>query len=202
VASVDYRGSSGYGRAFRSALAGQWGVADVEDCTAYAEALAADGIVDGTRMAIRGSSAGGLTALAALAASDAFLGAVSWYGVTDLEALARDTHDFESRYLDGLVGPWPAAATLYRKRSPIHAAGRMSGSVLLLQGAEDPVVPATQSQEFAIELEAAGVDCQLIVFPGESHGFRRADTIATALEAELAFYERVFASDGVGEDAS
>ena len=202
VACVDYRGSSGHGRAFRTALAGLWGVADVEDCTAYAEALAADGIVDGARMAIRGSSAGGLTALAALAASDVFVGAVSWYGVTDLEALARDTHDFESRYLDGLVGPWPDAAALYRERSPIHAAGRMSGSVLLLQGADDPVVPAAQSQEFAVELEAAGVDCHLIVFPEESHGFRRADTITAALEAELAFYERVFEPDGVGVDAS
>jgi dipeptidyl aminopeptidase/acylaminoacyl peptidase len=198
VAGVDYRGSSGYGRAYRDALRGRWGEADVEDCAGYAAALAAAGLVDGGRMAIRGSSAGGLTALAALGRDRTFRGAVSWYGVTDLAALAADTHDFESRYLDGLVGPWPGAAAVYHGRSPLHQAATMAGSVLLLQGADDPVVPADQSERFAGALADAGVDCRLVVFPGESHGFRRAATIEAALEAELAFYAGLFARPAEG----
>jgi dipeptidyl aminopeptidase/acylaminoacyl peptidase len=192
VAGVDYRGSSGYGREYRERLAGGWGVADVEDCAAFADALAAEGLVDGTRMAIRGTSAGGLTALGALVRTELFAGAASWYGVTDLESLAADTHDFESRYLDSLVGPWPGAAARYQERSPIHHADRITGQVLLLQGADDPVVPPDQSVRFAEMLGEHGIECRLVVFEGESHGFRSAATIEACLTEELAFYRALF----------
>ena len=196
VAAVDYRGSTGYGRHYRDQLRGAWGEADVDDCVAYAQSLATDGLVDGDRMAIRGTSAGGLTALAALIRARCFAGAVAWYGVTDLMALAADTHDFESRYLDGLVGPLPEAAATYRERSPLHRAPDLVGRVLLLQGSDDPIVPASQAEQFADALRAGGADCQLVVFDGESHGFRRADTIEAALTTELAFYRQLFAEDG------
>ncbi len=195
VACVDYRGSSGYGRAYRQSLAGQWGVADVDDCVGFAEALGRTGRVDGRRMAIRGTSAGGLTALGAIVRSDRFAGAVSWYGVCDLERLAAETHDFESRYLDGLVGPRPEALARYRERSPIHHADRITGSVLLLQGTDDAVVPLGQAEGFADRLSAEGVRCELIVFPGEGHGFRAASTIEASLVAELAFYRSLFRSE-------
>jgi dipeptidyl aminopeptidase/acylaminoacyl peptidase len=196
VASVDYRGSSGYGRAYRTLLSGRWGEADVDDCVSYAESLAAAGVVDGTRMAIRGTSAGGMTALSALVRARVFAGAVAWYGVTDLAALATDTHDFESRYLDGLVGPLPAAAAAYRTRSPVHHARDVVGRVLLLQGTEDPIVPPDQAERFAAELRDGGADCTLVLFDGESHGFRRADTIEAALTAELDFYRALFTPAG------
>ena len=156
VAAVNYRGSSGYGRGYRRSLEGLWGVADVDDCTAYAVALAEAGRVDGGNLAIRGTSAGGLTALGALVRTRAYRGAASWYGVTDLQALATDTHDFESRYMDGLVGPLPAAADLYRQRSPLYHPEAVTGAVLLLQGADDPVVPRDQSERFADALSARG----------------------------------------------
>jgi len=200
VAAVDYRGSSGYGRAYRQALRGGWGVLDVEDCTAFAGALAGADRVDGSRMAIRGTSAGGLTALGALVDSDRFVGAASWYGVTDLEALAADTHEFEARYLDGLVGPLPATLDEYRRRSPVHRAADIDGALLLLQGADDPVVPLTQAEGFAAAIADHGGQCELVVFAGESHGFRRADTIEACLEAELGFYHRLFALHGEGQD--
>ena len=193
VAAVDYRGSTGYGRAYRALLEGAWGEGDVDDCVAFATALAEDGLVDGSRMAIRGGSAGGLTALAALIRARAFAGAVAWYGVTDLLTLAADTHDFESRYLDRLVGPLPAAEDTYRDRSPLHHADGLVGKVLLLQGADDPIVPLDQAERFAERLRRGGADAELIVFEGESHGFRRADTIEAALTAELDFYRRLFA---------
>jgi dipeptidyl aminopeptidase/acylaminoacyl peptidase len=193
VAAVNYRGSSGFGRAFRQRLDGLWGEADVDDCVCYASALEEAGLVDGRRMAIRGTSAGGLTALGALIRSRRFAGAAAWYGVTDLEALAADTHDFESRYVDFLIGPWPEAADTYRARSPIHHADRVAGSVLLLQGSDDPVVPPDQSERFAAMLSEHGVACRLVVFAGESHGFRMAGTIEASLVAELEFYQDVFA---------
>jgi dipeptidyl aminopeptidase/acylaminoacyl peptidase len=199
VAVVDYRGSSGYGRAYRRRLDGLWGEADVDDCVNYATALASAGLVDGARMAIRGSSAGGLTALAALIRARSFAGAAAWYGVTDLAALATDTHDFESRYVDSLVGPWPEAGDTYRARSPIHHVDELVGQVLLLQGADDPVVPPDQSERFAAELSAHGVACRLIVFPGESHGFRQSETIEAALTAELDFYRNLFSSAPAGD---
>ncbi len=192
VAAVNYRGSSGFGRAYRRRLEGRWGEADVDDCVRYAAGLDEAGLVDGRRMAIRGTSSGGLTALGALIRADRFAGAATWYGVTDLEALARDTHDFESRYLDSLVGPWPEAAATYRARSPLHGVDEMSGAVLLIQGRDDPVVPADQSERFAALLEERGVSCRLILFDGESHGFRQAATIEASLTAELAFYRFLF----------
>jgi dipeptidyl aminopeptidase/acylaminoacyl peptidase len=193
VAAVNYRGSSGFGRAYRQRLDGLWGEADIDDCVHYAVALAEAGLVDGSRMAIRGSSSGGLTALGALVRADRFAGAVAWYGVTDLGALATDTHDFESRYLDSLVGPWPEAAARYRERSPLYRVEEMSGAVLLLQGRDDRVVPADQSERFAASLESRGVPCRLILFEGEGHGFRRAATIEASLLAELDFYRSLFA---------
>jgi dipeptidyl aminopeptidase/acylaminoacyl peptidase len=196
VAAVDYCGSSGYGRSYRDLLRGAWGEGDVDDCVAFARSLADEGLVDGARMAIRGSSAGGLTALAALIRARVFAGAVAWYGVTDLSALAADTHDFESRYLDRLVGPLPTSAVTYRDRSPIHRADDLMGRVLLLQGADDPIVPLDQAERFADRLRSGGGDVELIVFEGESHGFRRAASIEAALEAELGFYRRLFSLEG------
>ena len=198
VAAVDYRGSTGYGREYRDALRGGWGEADVDDCVAFARSLADAGLVDGGRMAIRGTSAGGLTALSALVRSRVFAGAVAWYGVTDLAALAADTHDFESRYTDRLVGPLPEAAATYRDRSPLHHTADLVGRVLLLQGSDDPIVPLDQAERFAAELRAGGAACELRVFPGEGHGFRAASTIEAALDAELGFYRSLFAPDGDG----
>jgi dipeptidyl aminopeptidase/acylaminoacyl peptidase len=193
VLDVNYRGSSGYGRAYREALDGAWGVADVEDCAAGARWLVGQGRVDGGRLAIRGGSAGGYTTLAALAFTDVFQAGASYYGVSDLEALARDTHKFESRYLDSLIGPYPARRDLYLERSPINHADRLSCPVIFFQGLEDKVVPPDQARRMVAALESKGLPVEYVTFPQEQHGFRRAETIARALEAELAFYARVFA---------
>ena len=193
VACVDYAGSTGYGREFRCSLWGQWGVFDSEDCLSAARALAADGRVDSTRMAIRGGSAGGLTALNALCEGgegEGFRAAASWYGVTDLIALAAATHDFEAHYLDHLVGPLPQDRPVYEARSPVNRATAMRGSVLLLQGADDVVVPPSQAEHLWRALSAAGQRCELRSFPGEGHGFRRAETLTECLQAELEFYQR------------
>jgi len=190
VACVDYAGSSGYGRAYRCALWGQWGVADSEDCLDAALHLAGIGEVDAQRMAIRGGSAGGMTALNALAAGEGFAACASWYGVTDLLGLVATTHDFEAHYTDRLIGPLPGSRRLYDERSPVHRAQSMQGSVLLLQGTEDPVVPPAQAEGMRTALDAAGTPCDLEFFEGEGHGFRRADTLTACLEAELAFYLR------------
>ena len=188
VACVDYAGSSGYGRAYRCALWGQWGVADSEDCLDAARHLAGRGDADPQRLAVRGSSAGGMTALNALAAGEGFGACVSWYGVTDLMGLVATTHDFEAHYTDRLIGPLPDAAQLYEDRSPRNRAPAMQGSVLLLQGTEDAVVPPSQAEGMRASLDAAGVRCDLRFFEGEGHGFRRADTLTACLEAEVAFY--------------
>jgi dipeptidyl aminopeptidase/acylaminoacyl peptidase len=188
AACVDYAGSSGYGRAYRNALRGLWGVADAEDCLDAALHLADRGDVDRRRMAIRGGSAGGLTALNALASGEGFSACVSWYGVTDLMGLVATTHDFEARYTDRLIGPLPGAEALYEERSPVNRAGSMAGSVLLLQGTEDPVVPPQQAERLRDALATAGRPCELVFFEGEGHGFRRAETLVACLEAELAFY--------------
>jgi dipeptidyl aminopeptidase/acylaminoacyl peptidase len=201
VLAVNYRGSVGYGRAYRQRLRGLWGLADVDDCVSAAVSLADDGRVAGDRMVIRGTSAGGLTALGALIRSDRFAGAATWYGVTDLEALAAETHDFEARYMDSLVGPLPGTVATYRDRSPIHHADRVSGAVLLLQGLDDPVVPADQAQRFAEALRAHGVDCRYQTFAGEAHGFRQAATLRTALAAELDFYGDVLGFEPADEHA-
>jgi len=192
VLDVNYSGSTGYGRAYRERLRGQWGVLDVADCIAGAQALAAGDRVDGTRLAIRGGSAGGYTTLRALTTSAVFTAGCSRYGIADLSALASDTHKFEAHYLDGLIGPLPEAAALYAERSPINHFDRLNCPMLILQGADDAVVPPNQAQAMADAAAARGLDVELIVFEGEGHGFRRADTIQRALEAELAFYGRTF----------
>jgi dipeptidyl aminopeptidase/acylaminoacyl peptidase len=188
VACIDYAGSSGYGRAYRCSLWGQWGVADAEDVLDAALHLAARGDVDAERLAARGGSAGGMTALNALAAGEGFAACTASFGVTDLLGLAATTHDFEAHYTDRLIGPLPAARRLYQERSPINRAAAMTGSVLLLQGREDPVVPPAQAERMRDALVAAGVPCDLRFFEGEGHGFRRAETLTACLEAEWAFY--------------
>lgn len=192
VVDVDYAGSSGYGRAYRRLLDGQWGILDVQDCLAAARHLAAAGRVDPERLAIRGGSAGGYTTLCALTFHDLFKAGASWYGIGDLEALVRDTHKFESRYLDRLVGPWPDAREVYRSRSPIHHADRLSCPVIFLQGQDDRVVPPNQAEAMVAALRAKGVPVAYLAFEGEGHGFRRAETIATALLAEYGFFCRIF----------
>jgi dipeptidyl aminopeptidase/acylaminoacyl peptidase len=188
VACVDYAGSVGYGRAYRNALGGEWGVADSEDVLDAALHLARGGDVDGARLAVRGGSAGGMTALNALAAGEGFAACTASYAVTDLLGLVATTHDFEAHYTDRLIGPLPEAHDRYVARSPIHRAGAMTGAVLLLQGTEDPVVPPAQAERMRDALAAAGVRCDLRFFEGEGHGFRRAETLTACLEAELAFY--------------
>jgi dipeptidyl aminopeptidase/acylaminoacyl peptidase len=192
VLDVNYGGSTGFGRAYRERLSGQWGVVDVEDCVEGARFLAAQGLVDGERLAIRGGSAGGFTTLAALAFHDVFKAGTSLYGVADLRALDDDTHKFESRYLDDLLGPPAAREARYAERSPIHHAHRITRPVLFLQGLDDKVVPPAQSETMVAALRARGVPVAYIAFEGEGHGFRRKDTVQRALEAELAFYAQVF----------
>ena len=193
VVDVNYGGSTGFGREYRNLLRGAWGIVDVEDCIAVARHLAAEDEVDGERLAIHGGSAGGYTTLCALAFHpDAFAAGASYYGVADAATLARDTHKFESHYLDRLIGPWPDAEELYRERSPIHFADRIRAPVLLLQGLEDEVVPPSQAEEMAAALRQSGVPHAVLMFEGEQHGFRRAETIIRALEAELSFYGQVF----------
>ncbi|MCI2008525.1 MAG: prolyl oligopeptidase family serine peptidase [Acetobacter peroxydans] len=192
VLDVNYGGSSGFGRAWRERLRGQWGVVDVADCIAACAHVVCEGWVDPRRIAIRGSSAGGMTVLVALAESSLFAAGVSLYGVTDLRALAVETHKFESRYLDGLIGPWPESEALYLARSPLQKAVRIRAPVLLFQGQEDRVVPLSQARAMAEALREAGTPCTLREFPGEGHGFRQESTIRTAFVEELAFYGRLF----------
>jgi dipeptidyl aminopeptidase/acylaminoacyl peptidase len=192
VVDVDYGGSTGYGRAYRNLLRDRWGIVDLEDCCAAATWLAEQGLADPARLAIRGGSAGGYTTLAALAFRDVFHAGASYFGVGDLEALARETHKFESRYLDLLVGPYPAAVETYRDRSPIHAVGRISCPVLVLQGEDDRVVPKEQAEEIVAALAERGLPHGYLLFPGEGHGFRRAENRQRALEAELSFFAQVF----------
>ncbi len=191
VVDVDYGGSIGYGRPYRRLLDGAWGVVDVEDCVAVVRHLAAEGDVDGDRVAIRGGSAGGFTTLAALCTSDVFAAGTSLYGVTDLGALATDTHKFESRYLDGLVGPWPEAADVYAARSPLNLLDGLATPVLVLQGVDDAVVPPSQAEAVIVAAAERGLAHEYLLFEGEGHGFRRSETIVTALRAELAFYGRI-----------
>jgi dipeptidyl aminopeptidase/acylaminoacyl peptidase len=195
VVDVDYRGSSGYGRLYREALKGQWGVADVDDCVHAARHFAHEGSADPHRLAVRGRSAGGFTALCALTFHDVFSAGASYYGISDLEALATGTHKFESRYTDRLVGPYPACRDVYRARSPIHFVDRLSCPVILLQGLDDKVVPPTQSQAMAAALRRKGLPVAYLPFPGEAHGFRRPETVKASLLAELFFYSRVFRFD-------
>jgi dipeptidyl aminopeptidase/acylaminoacyl peptidase len=199
LVDVDYGGSSGYGRAYRRQLDGQWGVVDVDDCLAAARHLAGAGEVDGRRMAIRGSSASGLTTLLALT-KGVFAAGASLYGVVDLAALATDTHKFEARYLDGLVGPWPEAAEVYRQRSPLTHADELSAPLIIFQGLDDKVVPPAQAEILVDALRRAGLPFAYLTFEGEAHGFRKAETIQRVIEAELSFYGQVLGftpADGI-----
>jgi dipeptidyl aminopeptidase/acylaminoacyl peptidase len=198
VVDVNYGGSSGYGRAYRALLEGQWGVVDVEDCVAAARALVDEGAADGARLAIRGGSAGGWTVLAALTSTDFFAAGVSYFGVSELLRLAADTHDFESRYLDRLIGPLPEAHDLYVERAPLSHVDQVSCPVLLLQGSDDPVVPPSQALMFRDALARKGIPHAYVEFEGEQHGFRKAESIVAAHEAELSFYGQVFGFDPPG----
>ncbi len=196
VVDVDYGGSSGYGRAYREVLDGRWGIVDVEDCVAAARHLAEEGEVDGDRLLVRGSSAGGFTTLCALTFHPGvFAAGATYYGVADLETLATDTHKFESRYLDRLVGEYPQEKEVYRQRSPVHFADRITSPVILFQGLEDAVVPPSQAEVLVDALRANGVPYEYVTFEGEQHGFRRAETVMLAVEAELSFYGKVLGFD-------
>lgn len=195
VVDVNYRGSSGYGREYRNALREQWGVVDLDDCINAALYLADGGHVDEERMAIRGGSAGGYTTLCALAFADVFAAGASYFGVGDLAALATDTHKFESRYLDSMIGPYPEAADVYEERSPIHNVDGFSCPVILLQGLDDKVVLPPQAEEIVAALDAKGIPHAYVAFAGEGHGFRKAENIERAREVEFYFYSRVFGFD-------
>ncbi len=197
VADVDYRGSTGYGRAYRDALQGRWGVADLDDVAACARWLSSPAApaelrIDPARAVIRGGSAGGYTTLAAVTfRPGVFAAGASHYGVADLAALAADTHSFESRYLDGLVAPWPAGQDVYAARSPIHHVDRLATPLAVFQGAEDRVVPPEQAEMLVAALRERGVPHAYLLFPGEQHGFRQAGNIRAALDGELSFYAQV-----------
>jgi len=192
VLDVNYRGSTGYGRAYREALKGQWGIADVDDCANGAKYLAEAGWVDGDRLVIDGGSAGGYTTLCALTFRDVFKAGASYYGVSDLEALATDTHKFESRYLDSLIGPYPERKDLYVERSPIHAANFLNCPVIFFQGDEDKVVPPNQAEMMVNVLREKGLPVAYVLYEGEQHGFRKAENIKRTLDGEFYFYARVF----------
>jgi dipeptidyl aminopeptidase/acylaminoacyl peptidase len=204
VIDVNYGGSTGYGRAYRERLRGQWGVVDVQDAMGAARSLAEAGDADGARLGIRGGSAGGWTALAAVTSGihrpeDAvFAAATSYFGVADLSGFVEQTHDFESRYLDGLLGPIPGAEALYAERAPLGHVTDLTCPVLLLQGLDDPIVPPAQSEAIAGDLAAHGIRHAYLAFEGESHGFRKAETIVACLDAELSFYGQIMGFEPPG----
>lgn len=192
VVDVNYGGSVGYGREYRKRLDGQWGVVDVEDCVNAARYLVEQGWADERRLAIDGGSAGGFTTLAALTFRDVFAAGASYYGVSDLEALALDTHKFESRYLDRLIGSYPEQRDLYLERSPINFTDQLSCPLILFQGLEDRIVPPNQAEKMFDAVRRKGLPTAYLAFEGEQHGFRRGENIKRALDAELYFYSRVF----------
>jgi dipeptidyl aminopeptidase/acylaminoacyl peptidase len=192
VLDVNYGGSSGFGREYRQRLNGQWGIVDVNDCINGALYLAKQGRVDGNRLVIRGGSAGGFTTLAALTFSNVFKAGASHYGVSDLEALAKDTHKFESRYLDTLIGPYPERADLYQQRSPINAVDKLSCPIIFFQGLEDKIVLPNQAEMMVNALKQKGLPVAYLPYEGEQHGFRQAKNIKRTLDAELYFYGMVF----------
>lgn len=192
VFDINYRGSTGFGREYRLALGGQWGVADVEDCVDGVRHLVQSGLVDSQRVAIRGGSAGGFTALAAVVSSDVFAVAACHYGIGDLELLAGDTHKFESRYLDHLIGPYPASKAVYRERSPIHHLDAIDCPIFISHGRLDHVVPVNQAIDMHRALKSRGLLVELLVFEDERHGYAKKENIAAVLDAELAFFKRAF----------
>jgi dipeptidyl aminopeptidase/acylaminoacyl peptidase len=192
VLDVNYGGSTGYGRAYRERLNDKWGIVDVDDCVNSARYLASEGLVDGNRLAIRGWSASGYTTLAALTFRNVFKAGASHFGISDLEAMAKETHKFESRYLDRLVAPLDTGRDVYLERSPIYFVDRLSCPLILFQGLEDAVVPPNQAQMMYDAVKAKGFPVALVMFEGEQHGFRRAENIRRALDGELYFLSRVF----------
>jgi dipeptidyl aminopeptidase/acylaminoacyl peptidase len=192
VVDVNYGGSTGFGRAYRERLQGLWGVADVADCAAAAKALVVAGRASPERVAIEGGSAGGFTALAALCFTDSFRAAACRYAVSDPAALAQHDHRFEARYLDGLIGPWPAAIATYEARSPLLHAGQIRCPVILFQGLDDTVVPPEQTERMAAALEARGIPLEVHRFAGEGHGFRDGSVQVRVLETSEAFFRRHF----------
>ena len=201
VADADYRGSTGYGRRYRDALQGRWGIVDLDDVVACARHLAGTGRVDPTRMAIRGGSAGGYTTLAALTMRPGvFTAGASHYGVADLGALAAETHKFESRYLDGLVAPWPDGRAVYEERSPLTHVDALDTPLAVFQGDEDAVVPPDQAEAIVAALRDKGVPHAYLLFAGEQHGFRKAENIRAALDGELSFYAQVWGFDLPAEE--
>ena len=203
VIDVNYGGSSGYGREYRNRLRGQWGVIDVEDTIAAVLGLADAGRADRSRLAIQGGSAGGWTVLAALTGSggtrtDVFACGASYYGVAELVEFVKETHDFESRYIDGMIGPWPEAEELYRQRAPLSHVDSLERPVLLLQGLDDPVVPPAQAERFRDAMVRKGIPHAYLAYPGESHGFRRRETQISSKEAELSFYGQIMGFAPIG----
>jgi dipeptidyl aminopeptidase/acylaminoacyl peptidase len=192
VLDMNYGGSTGFGRAYRERLKDNWGIVDVDDCAGGALFLADQGLADRNRLAIRGGSAGGYTTLAALTFRDVFSAGASHFGVSDAEALATDTHKFESRYLDGLIGPYPERRDLYLERSPIHFTEKLSCPMILFQGLEDKVVPPDQAERMFEAVKAKGLPVAYVAYEGEQHGFRRSENIKRTLDAELYFYSKVF----------
>jgi dipeptidyl aminopeptidase/acylaminoacyl peptidase len=199
VLDVNYGGSSGYGRAYRQRLNGNWGVVDMDDCVNGALHLVNEGLVDGDRLAIRGGSAGGYTTLCALTFRDVFKAGASYFGVGDLAALATDTHKFESRYLDTMIGPYPECADLYAERSPIHHVDQLDCPVIFFQGMDDHVVPPAQAESMVAALRTKGVPVAYLPFEGEGHGFRKAENIKRSTGAELSFYGRIFGFTPAGD---
>jgi len=201
VLDVNYGGSSHYGRAYRNRLWGTWGVVDVRDCVDAVRVVVERGLADPSRIAIMGGSAGGYTTLQALVTSDVFAAGLCDYGISDLATLATDTHKFEAHYTDRLVAPWPEGKDLYEERSPIHHLDRLNSPMLLQQGADDRVVPPSQASEMAAAVRAKGLPVALVMYEGEGHGFRRADTIAASLNAKLSFLGQVFGFPPAGDVA-
>ena len=189
---VNYGGSTGYGREYRQRMDGNWGIVDVDDCVFGARYLVSRGDVDGARLTISAGSAGGYTTLCALTFRDTFKAGASYFGVSDLEALVRDTHKFESRYLDRLVGPYPQQRQIYQQRSPINFSERLACPMIFFQGLENRVVPPNQTEAMVTALRTKGVPVAYVAFEGEEHGFRKAANIKRSLSAELYFYSRIF----------
>ncbi len=199
MVDVDYGGSTGYGRAYRERLKGNWGVIDLDDCVNAARFCATTGRAEPEGLLIHGESAGGYTTLCALTFRDVFAAGASYFGVGDLGALARDTHKFESRYLDGLVGPWPERQDLYEERSPIFHTDLLSTPVILFQGLDDAVVAPAQAEAMVAALRAKGVPFAYVAYEGEQHGFRKAENIIRSAEAELSFYGQVLGFEPAGD---
>jgi dipeptidyl aminopeptidase/acylaminoacyl peptidase len=200
VVDVNYGGSTGYGRAYRQRLNGMWGVVDLQDCVNAARFLVDRGEADGDRLLVRGGSAGGYVVMCALTFTDLFAAGAAYFGISDLVPFATgDTHKFESKYEHTMIGPWPESESLYRERSPINFVDQLATPMLVLQGAEDRVVPPSQSEVIVGALRSKGIPCAYLLFEGEGHGFRKAESIIAAREAELSFYGQILGFEPAGD---